>query len=250
VLRSTRHRFAAASVAAILLAALLCMVAGPAAGSGGPHAAPYAGPALIYYADGVNATSLAQRLGVTISEDYGSFALAALSATQREWLGFEGITVQPLPDLTRIYLRSADLDTSVGEPPLDPDLMNPNTGPGWYLVQFKGPVRSQWQTELQAAGEVVGYYPNYTYLAYLSAQARGVVPTWGFVNWVGPFHPAYRLQLNLGDGQYLISLFPGRAGQATLDKLTNLGLTVLDSYGTTVLAEGPRPTPPGAAWYS
>jgi len=175
---------------------------------------------------------------VTISEDYGSFALAALSATQREWLEFAGVTVQPLPDLTRIYLRSADLDTSAGEPPLDPDLMNPNTGPGWYLVQFKGPVKSQWQTELQAAGEVVGYYPNYTYLAYLSAQARGLVPTWGFVNWVGPFHPAYRLQLNLGDGQYLISLFPGRAGQATLDKLTNLGLTVLDSYGTTVIVEG------------
>jgi len=60
VLRSTRHRFVAASVAAVLLAALLCMLAGPAAGEGGPHAAPYAGLALIYYADGVNATSLAQ----------------------------------------------------------------------------------------------------------------------------------------------------------------------------------------------
>jgi hypothetical protein len=47
-------------VAAVLLAALLCMLAGPAAGEGGPHAAPYAGLALIYYADGVNATSLAQ----------------------------------------------------------------------------------------------------------------------------------------------------------------------------------------------
>jgi len=227
-------------VLSVLAAALLLvMVIAPAVTAADERPEPTGvSPVLIHYDESVDQEGLTERLGVAIAEDYGSFALADVTPEVREWLEFTGITVTPLDDISRISLSTVEFDTTEGEPALPPGLTNPSTGAGWYLVQFKGPVKAEWLAQLQANGDVVGYVPNFAYLAFLGASARESVPTWPNVRWVGAFHPAYRLAPDLVDGQFMVEFFPGYGTPDALAQLQQAGLAVLGAEGDRAAVQG------------
>jgi uncharacterized repeat protein (TIGR01451 family) len=63
-----------------------------------------------------------------------------------------------------------------------------------YIVQFTGPVRSEWkQAVIDAGGQLGDYLPDYAFLAYLDVKAKATVEPLSFVRWIGPYQPAYKL---------------------------------------------------------
>jgi len=96
-----------------------------------------------------------------------------------------------------IHLKYSSFDPLQGEPvvplelraALDNDL---------HLVQFTGPIQGTWYGRLEEAGaEVLAYIPQNTFLARIPAGSLDTVRRLGEVTWVGPFHPAYKIEEGL-----------------------------------------------------
>jgi hypothetical protein len=103
-----------------------------------------------------------------------------------------------------IVLRDRVIDTSAPPPEVDAALEARPTAAGQLaLVQFSGPVRDRWLDEVAAQGpvDVVTYLPENAYLIWTDgltlAKLRELVSESPYVQWVGEFHPAYKLAPSL-----------------------------------------------------
>jgi len=73
-----------------------------------------------------------------------------------------------------------------------------------YLVQFTGPVQHQWKEEIKGIGGSVGsYIPNNTFIVAMTEQAKEIVGTLPYVQWIDYFHPAYKLATVLNKTEIL-----------------------------------------------
>jgi hypothetical protein len=102
----------------------------------------------------------------------------------------------------RIDLEAYKFDPSTGEPVIQADLRADaadTPGTGYYLVQARGPVSETWRQELIASGaRVFGYVSENAYLVGLDPSARARVDRLPGTGWLGAFHPAYKLDPNIG----------------------------------------------------
>jgi subtilisin family serine protease len=109
----------------------------------------------------------------------------------------------PPPELGRqgpyIYLANYTFDPLDGtaKPPLASALRldgYASDQPGYYLIQFQGPIRPEWKEAVtQIGARLYDYIPDFTFIARLDATARRRVEALPFVRWVGVYQPAYRL---------------------------------------------------------
>jgi subtilisin family serine protease len=101
------------------------------------------------------------------------------------------------PDLSyTIYLRNIHFDPLVDEPSLPPGLQSSPSGDALttYLVQFRGPVRSEWKAATTTAGATLyDYIPDHTFIARMDGTTAAQVRQLEHVRWVGLYHPGYRL---------------------------------------------------------
>ncbi len=111
-----------------------------------------------------------------------------------------------------IRLQFATFDPLQAEPDLPVELRASTTAtPAPYLVQLTGPVDPAWPGALEAAGaRLLGYVPEFAYLAWMDGPTRERVAGLPMVRWVGPYHPAYKLSPDLEGyaGQVRVDLFP------------------------------------------
>lgn len=143
----------------------------------------------------------------------------------------------------RIDLETYTFDPSAGEPSIPADLraeVRDTAGAGYYLVQARGPVTDAWQQALAASGaKVFGYVSENAYLVGLDAASRVRVGTLPGTAWIGVFHPAYKLDSNIGlsvfvsperlqgpDLVLMVRVFQDLAGTAR--QVQDLGGRVLD----------------------
>jgi hypothetical protein len=107
-----------------------------------------------------------------------------------------------LEDPSRVLLRTVDIDTRQGEPPLDPTLRIDAYVPGergYYIVQFTGPVVRAWQDEVRRlGGELLDYLPNNAFVVRMDDVTLAQVSGAAFVQWVGIFQPAYKVDPEIG----------------------------------------------------
>jgi subtilisin family serine protease len=67
-----------------------------------------------------------------------------------------------------------------------------------YLLQFTGPVRETWKTQVAVLGvRLYTYVPDYAFIVRLDAKQIDAVRDLSFVRWVGVYQPAYRLSETL-----------------------------------------------------
>jgi len=67
-------------------------------------------------------------------------------------------------------------------------------GPGYYLVQFTGPILPEWKNAVTEQGAVLlDYLPDFTFIARMDATVRERVKALPMVRWVGIYQPGYRL---------------------------------------------------------
>jgi subtilisin family serine protease/subtilisin-like proprotein convertase family protein len=68
------------------------------------------------------------------------------------------------------------------------------------LVKFDGPIDDARRAAVEARGaRIIGYAPNYAYIVRMPAQADSALRLIRGVNWVGPFLPAFKVDLNIAN---------------------------------------------------
>ncbi|MBS1253771.1 MAG: Serine protease AprX [Anaerolineales bacterium] len=156
----------------------------------------------------------------------------------------------------RIQLQAASFDplqSRPAAPGVTPTI--PESNPGVYLMQFRGPVKPAWKAEVTAAGaELFDYIPDYAFVARMDAAAAKQVAALPTVRWVGAYQPGYRISPALhrkpGEAdaadrsvEVRISTFPG-AARETETALAALGGQVIRStesvFGGTLRVMVPR----------
>ncbi len=139
----------------------------------------------------------------------------------------------------QILLRQYHFDPLQGEPalPVELSLAGPVSSVTPWLVQFSGPIQEEWKAALgQAGGRLYDYLPENAFLVRMDDAAAERVRSLRFVRWVGPYHPAYRIQpgleqINANSTVELdIQVYPDTDFTATQAALEALGGTVSAAY--------------------
>jgi subtilisin family serine protease len=106
------------------------------------------------------------------------------------------------------------IDTRIGEPNLPANLrIDGYDGAGYYLLQVKGPVYSEWLDALKNLGiDVIVYIPNYSFIVYADQGQIDQARAKDFVKWTGIYQPAFKLEKELlnarGTARVALQLFP------------------------------------------
>ncbi len=135
-------------------------------------------------------------------------------------------------------------DTRIGEP-IIPNRLKIDAYAegeyGYYLVQFKGSIYTAWKDRLQAEGiNIYAYWPYNAYLVGMTTDKLESIKSLPFIQWIGIFQPAYKINIELFDrtGLGLIDaqLYPDADIEKTIEKLSQAGATVL-SYQTSNIGQ-------------
>lgn len=126
-----------------------------------------------------------------------------------------------------IYLRSRTIDTREQAEYAAAGAKSA-AGPGYYLVQFKGPVTEDDKKSLTAAGaEIIDYVPDFAFIIKLRHRDAAALKRLAGVEWVGPYRSDYKLNETLADpkrqAQFTVKLFPGANPDAVIGRAKMLG---------------------------
>ena len=142
-----------------------------------------------------------------------------------------------------LLLRYARFDP-LANPPAVPPHLAARPSSSIYIVQFVTQPLEEFRSEIRAlGGTIYAFLANHAYLVKMNPRVRDRVAALPFVRWVGPYHPAYRLEepvlaglapgaAPLSAARYNVQLFDrGPAAQTTLaQRIQGLGGVVHASH--------------------
>ena len=144
--------------------------------------------------------------GVELWHDYGSFGLYKVSASALNGLNAElQEQVQVLDNMDKLMLDAYPFNTQSDEVNLPPHLaVSAYDGPGLYLVQFVGPIKSQWLSEVEDAGAVlVHYIANNGYLVWADEASldrlEPLLQDGDFLQYAGVYQPYFKVGATLSE---------------------------------------------------
>jgi hypothetical protein len=161
--------------------------------------------------------------------NYNSFKLVFVNekAVRGGRAALEAMPVAKEDEQDLITLNGYVIDTSAAEPlskepPADLKLSRmsearsrgENPRAGLYIVQFAGPIKDSWLENLKSTGvDVISYVSNNAYVVRADDRSAALISRMkdqqSFVQWVGDYHPAYKLEPELaavrekGDAGYV-----------------------------------------------
>ncbi|MCU0238190.1 MAG: S8 family serine peptidase [Pyrinomonadaceae bacterium] len=188
-------------------------------------------------------SNLAGRGAIVREVDYGSFKVLTIdenAGVSRQELSTIGGQIRDEQNL--IPLNGYVLDTTDGKGVLDrePTDLRQNKmrdgigGKGLYIVQFAGPVKDEWLSELNAlGGKVVTYVPNNAYVVRANEKTANQLNSFrskDFVQYVGDYEPAFRLSPMVqearstmsGDIDVTVQVIDGKAANQTISNLKEI----------------------------
>src|SRR5262249_53842404 len=205
---------------------------------------------LIITSDEISLYNELSAAGAVLDEiDYGSFKQVRINDQViggRESLMSLPVTVRDDQDL--IYLNGLTLDSTQPDAlraQLPSELVrddmslaiaagSPPRG-GMYIVQFSGPIKDSWLRRLKATGaEVVAYVGSNAYVVKAASEAAAAVAdfrTNGFVQYVGDYHPAFKMSPAIRTAQasgssdsidITVQVLAGRRARQTLNRLREI----------------------------
>ena len=137
-----------------------------------------------------------------------------------------------LPGITgaTIHLAAHPFDPAEGEPDIDSWLRAEEPAPGeagYYLVQLNGPPDAENKAAVQrAGGELIAYVPDNAYIVRMGTGAANALRSSDLVDWVGTYHPAYKISPTLGTHEF-------RNPKRAADSFLTLRVRVFDDLGGT-----------------
>ncbi|MBI3951398.1 MAG: S8 family serine peptidase [Acidobacteria bacterium] len=130
--------------------------------------------------------------------DYGSFQLLQVDNGTLDRLEDEQ-TIQLGDAFNIIWLRNGPFDSTHGAPEMVEALRQPVVvGPRLHLIQFVGPIKDEWLSALKAGGvQFISYLAQNAYVVWADEAALNSIQELrqeaAFIQWDGPYHPAYKL---------------------------------------------------------
>ncbi len=196
----------------ILVIAVGLLMAVPATyivGFGAPQEPVAAETAFVYF-DSENDLDALMESGIEILEVYDSFVLARTTTGQNGLIRSQGMVVDMPYDLHEVHVNGMVIDTSVGEPEISANLKLEayrSDVDGHYLVQFHGPVKEGWKQDIERlGGRVLNYIPNNAFIVQLDGGLLSPVEDLREVQWLGIYHPAYKIRPVLLDADGYVSV--------------------------------------------
>jgi hypothetical protein len=136
-----------------------------------------------------------------VIETYDSFVLARLTDFEANRFRNRNIGVVEEPDLSTLAIDGFVFDTRDGPPEVPGYLQVPEPSDGVitsYILQFKGPIKSDWVAELEASGvQIRDYVPFHSFLTRMTPEVKEKVDLLPFVRWIGFYEPMYKVQPDL-----------------------------------------------------
>jgi hypothetical protein len=109
-----------------------------------------------------------------------------------------------------LKLRQQEFDPVVRAPALPDELVADASG-HIYIVQFVAQPLPEFRAAIEArGGTLYKFLPNHAYVVKMTPEVRDAVGALPFVRWVGPYHPAYRIEASLREQSRIASLRPER----------------------------------------
>ncbi|TLZ58323.1 MAG: hypothetical protein E6K17_01185 [Methanobacteriota archaeon] len=163
----------------------------------------------------------------------GNLALLKATGSQIAQLRWDGVPITEVSDRTSIHFNDAGIrfDTSAGEPSFVPALRA--SDPHAFIVQFIGPIKAEWMDRIRSLGASPQFYvPNAAFVTRMDSGTARSVAALPFVNWVGPYHPAYKIPSALagarGPTRISVMGFDDISELVLAKKVFNLGADVFD----------------------
>ncbi len=113
-------------------------------------------------------------------------------------VSLDGRTIAAVRETTyRLMLRYANFDPHKALPAVEAELAAAE-GTRVHVVQFiTQPVQAYVNVIEQLGGTIRYFLPNHAYIVEMSPDVRDALAAQPFVRWVGPYHPAYKLDAEL-----------------------------------------------------
>ncbi|MFO7990903.1 MAG: S8 family serine peptidase [Thermoplasmata archaeon] len=137
--------------------------------------------------------------GYDITEDYGGFFLIKANTERVKILETQGFIIERMDNRDYVDLNSYSFNTRDGVPDIPSDLHiggYPYGVRGYYIVQFVGPIKPQWKSEMEKMGASFHEYrQRYNFIVEMDRGTMRTVEDLDFVNWVGIYQPAYKINI-------------------------------------------------------
>ncbi|HEX3577329.1 MAG TPA: hypothetical protein VHY33_02100, partial [Thermoanaerobaculia bacterium] len=195
--------------------------------------------------------ALLARFGAVLIGDYGAYAIAyapkgIVTALEAQAKG-QGVRLRVRDDLDVLRLPGAAVDAREGIAGIAPDKLiaaYPAGKPGVYVLQFIGPPRAEWTSELLALGwRLSRYVPNNGYLAIGTSDLVAQTRQLAYVQWLDFYHPYQKAALLARDGKehdQLFELPEGAGSESAIEAIRAAASGKIDirqsSYDTRVSA--------------
>jgi hypothetical protein len=188
--------------------------------------------------------------------DYGSFKLVVVDeGAVGGRASLQAMRITPSDEQNMIALNGYVIDTSNPQPlskEIPADLKQSrmaearsrgyNPSNGLYIVQFVGPVQDAWLKSLEDSGaDVVAYVSNNAYVVRCNARSATNISRMkderSFVQWVGDYEPAYKMEpamqaaRSLGDARFVrvtVQILDGEEGDQQAFNLRNYSRQFID----------------------
>ncbi len=206
-------------------------------------------PAVVYPPGNLTIDGLLKYRGIRVIERYDSFVFADISADDRNFLLRTGAVIKSYPNARKIDLTHFSCDTRTGEVSLSESeaysIEQFEGKKGYFLVQFKGPIKDVWLESLKKNGVApIEPVPNFAYLVRGTAQQIEKAKGDRSIVWTGMFHPVYKFDRDLlkrkGKIENLqVMFFDDESGEAAIDNVKLLGVDWLQDYKVRLNAYAP-----------
>ncbi len=161
-----------------------------------------------------------ETLGADVLQTYETFTLVEIDPAVIPQLERMGMSIDMMEHRNTLYVNDQKFDFTRGEPEMPSSLRVESYAPdvqGQYIVHTIGPIAQDWVPTLDDMGvQVLNYLPNYAYRVRMTPELASEVSELYFVDWIGIYHPYYKLQPDLNPGMVNIGLVSG-ANRESLD---------------------------------
>jgi len=147
-----------------------------------------------------------------VLEEYDSYILVETSQTGIEYLEDREHNLEELENEDYVGLQSHSFYTEEGEPEIPEELKIEEYSEeeeGYYILQFRGPIKSEWREELEGKGVTFHEFRHrFNFIVEMDRETKRDIEKFDFVNWVGIYQPAYRFYQELleEDGKQLLAV--------------------------------------------
>ncbi len=168
-------------------------------------------------------------IGIVFIMVFSAFSVWAINPTDNS-------TVAVSKDST-LYINGYEFDCLVSEPDLPPALRTASQAPGTdisYLIHMTGPIAQEWADTLSSLGiDIVTYIPNYAYEVRMTESQAELASKLYFVDWVGFYHPAYKISPEISGSKVTVTLEGNDIPQKTIDGIRSCLRVIGESATTT-----------------